>query len=114
MPTVTGFEAVATLASGRMGLRTQNNSTSRANLVGTGFSDGLTVNVWNTAAGSGSQPNWSGPLQLAGGQYFAMLKCTNSTVRKDEEPRDTEEVSVTVGTSPVYNNPNPVNEGPGP
>ena len=54
MPNVTGFDAMEMLGSGLKGLKTQNNSNSRAELTGTGFSGGMTVKVWNTDSGPSS------------------------------------------------------------
>lgn len=112
MPEVISFDAVEMLGSGLKGLKTQDNSNSRAEITGTGLSGGMTVKVWNTDSGPNSEPRWSGPLQETGsGGFFAKLKCTNTTFRKDR-PTETENVSVTVGGSPVYNKPDPVNQGP--
>jgi hypothetical protein len=92
-PNVTGFTGLANLSSGKKGLKKTNNSVSPVEVTGTDFADDLTVNAKN-----GAGVSWSGPIKSAGGKWKANLTCTNP----GKGPKDTEDVSVTVGTSPVY------------
>ncbi len=104
MPTVTGFTANASLGNGKMGLKTTNNSDSPGEVIGTDLSDGLPV-----AVSASATLNWAGTLNVVGGKYKCNLKCTNMTKFPDDT-KDTEDVSVTVGTSQPYDTS--VNVGP--
>jgi hypothetical protein len=105
MPTVTGFTGNASLGGGKQGLKTTNNSDSPGEVTGTGLTDGLPVAVAATAT-----LNWAGTLRVDGGKYKCNLKCTNATKKCPDKVLDTEDVSVTVGTSAAY--PTTVNVGP--
>lgn len=104
MPTVTGFTGNAAVGGGKKGLKTTNHSDSPGELTGTDLTDGLPV-----AVSASATLNWAGTLKVDGGKYKCNLKCTNTTFRRDET-QDTEDVSVTAGTSQPY--PTTVNVGP--
>jgi hypothetical protein len=104
MPIVTGFTGNASLGGGKKGLKTTNNSDSPGEVTGTDLTAPLPVAVVATAT-----LRWDGTLRIEGGKYKCNLKCTNTTKPRDEI-RDTEDVSVTVGTSQAY--PTTVNVGP--
>ena len=105
MPTVTGFTGNAPLNGGKQGLKTTNNSDSPGQLTGTDLTDGLWVVVSASAT-----LNWSGTLKVDGGKYKCNLKCSNTTIKCPDKVLDTEDVSVTAGTSQPYDTT--VNVGP--
>lgn len=96
MPTVTGFTASASLGGGKQGLKTTNNSDSPGEVMGTDLSDGLPV-----AVSASATLNWAGALNVVGGKFKCNLKCTNTTISRGKI-KDTEDVSVTAGTSLAY------------
>jgi hypothetical protein len=98
MPTVTGFTGNAPLSGGKTGLKTTNNSVSPSELTGTNLTDGLAVVVTASAT-----LFWNGTLKVDGGKFKCNLKCTNTSKKcPPDEVLDTEDVSVTAGTSQPF------------
>jgi hypothetical protein len=93
MPTVTGFTANAALRGGKTGLNSTNKSVSPGVVTGTDLSAGLSV-----AVSASTTLNWAGTLRVENNQYQCDLTCTNTSTGDG----DTQEVSVTVGTSDAY------------
>ncbi len=96
MPTVTGFTGNAPLGGNKKGLKTTNNSDSPGEVAGTDLTDGLSV-----AVSASATLNWAGTLRVDGGKFKCNLKCTNAA-KVPHGTEDTEEVSVTAGTSQPY------------
>jgi hypothetical protein len=120
-PSVTGIKFQTDLGDGQMGLNTKNGSLSAVRISGTNLEEGSTVDVWNTAAGAGSKPSWSGPLKYNSdaGQFHAPLTCDNPEGVMSRGIADTDQVTVTVtnssgqtGTYDYSSTANPVAEGP--
>jgi hypothetical protein len=115
IPRITGFEARAGLNNGLFGLNSKNNSRSPTIVTGDNLSDGLAVRITCNSI------RWDGTLALAAGQYRSNVKCTNpgresEQTPKKEEPENTEDVTVTVGSGGSTSQPfvTPVEVGPGP
>jgi hypothetical protein len=86
------------LASGKTGLKNTNNSDSPSELTGNDLTDGLWVTVTASAT-----LYWRGTLKVEGGKNKCNLKCTNTTKKcPPDEVLDTEDVSVTAGTSQPF------------
>jgi hypothetical protein len=104
-PTVTSFSAQADLGHGEEGLKTQNKSSSQAEVTGANLYDGCPIQVWNKTTGPTGEPRWSGTLNYNPGKgtFKANLKCTNTSGAGPGTTGDTDEVCVTVTTvSPPY------------
>jgi hypothetical protein len=106
MPKVTGFTGNAPVGGGKKGLKTTNNSDSPGEVTGTDLSDGLPVAVTVPRIAT---LRWDGELKFEGGKFKCNLKCTN-TGKFPHKTEDTEDVSVTAGTSLPF--VTPVNVGP--
>jgi hypothetical protein len=107
--TVTGFTPLTPLPGGLTGLDTTNGSANEASVEGTGFGPGLLVRVWNTGASKLSYPNWTGTLSGSGSPQTVSLTCNNQSADADDA-NDLTEVTVTVGDSVPFNDPDPVHE----
>ena len=92
-PVVTGFTALADLNGGKKGLNKTNNSHSPCEVTGTDLSADLPVNASN-----GVGVSWAGTLKYVNSKWTSNLTCTNNSIGVG----DTEDVSVTVGSSPTY------------
>ena len=116
MPTVTGLIPKENLRDGRTpGLRDRNGNTTIVQVTGTGFAVAMDVLVIYGNINPLPEQNvqWTGKLRNENGVWKTTLTCQNPYA--GEGAGNPEDLTVTVGTSPVYNPPvGTIPIGPGP